>query len=290
MTETERKVSQFESDPVTPKEIIGYNMGSVPGAFFGGFMGQIQAFYYRWMGLDWGLIVIAQIVYALWNVLNDPIFGLLMNRTKTKSGRYIPWIKWCAPLFTVGFIFVFFPPQEWRFVTSGAEFMIPLFIWYLLTQILYDTFFTIVYLAHVSLLPQMTMAATERTKISVIYGLLTIVGGVAAGGLPLIFLTVQTPDSIAAFQVFVVVFGFAALLPWYFVWPLGVMPLLSDRAWTAAAVALTGAGLGHYVQQTWLGFVSSFGENLVLGTTSIAPPLLILLGAAILATIRRARS
>jgi hypothetical protein len=42
------------------------------------------------------------------------------------------------------------------------------------------------------------------------------------------------------------------------------MPLLSDRAWTAAAVALTGAGLGHYVQQTWLGFVSSFGENLAL--------------------------
>lgn len=217
MTETERKVSQFESDPVTPKEIIGYNMGSVPGAFFGGFMGQIQAFYYRWMGLDWGLIVIAQIVYALWNVLNDPIFGLLMNRTKTKSGRYIPWIKWCAPLFTVGFIIVFFPPQTWRFASGGAEFQIPLFTWYLITQIVYDTFFTIVYLAHVSLLPQMTMAATERTKISVIYGLLTIVGGVAAGALPLIFLTSPTAETIQAFQIFVVVFGIAALAPWYFV-------------------------------------------------------------------------
>ena len=218
MTESQSKVSRFESDPVTPKEVVGYNMGSVPGAFFAGFMGQINAFYYRWMGLGWELIILGQILFALWNVINDPLFGLLMNKTKTKSGRYIPWIKWCAPLFTVGFILVFFPPQTWRGQLPGGEaFQIPLFIFYVATQCVYDTFFTIVYIAHVALLPQMTMATTERTKIAVIYGILSIVGGLGAGLLPVIFLTDPSEASIQAFQVFVVVFGIAALLPWYFV-------------------------------------------------------------------------
>ncbi|MEX2718682.1 MAG: hypothetical protein Q6370_020480, partial [Candidatus Sigynarchaeota archaeon] len=62
---------------MTPKEYIGYNMGALPGAFFGSFMGQIQAFYFKWMGLDWGWIVVAQILFAVWNVLNDPLFGIL---------------------------------------------------------------------------------------------------------------------------------------------------------------------------------------------------------------------
>ena len=33
MTENTEKISQFDKDPVTPKEVFGYNMGAVPGAF-----------------------------------------------------------------------------------------------------------------------------------------------------------------------------------------------------------------------------------------------------------------
>ncbi len=215
-TESTQQVSQFDKDPVTPKEVFGYNMGAVPGAFFMGFMGQIQAFYYRWMGLEPFLIFVAQVIYALWNMFNDPIFGLLMNRTKTKQGRYIPWIKWCAPLFTAAFIVVFLPPGNWRRAIDPT-YQIPLFFWYLITQIVFDTFYTIVYIAHVALLPQMTMQSTERTKISVIYGLLSLIGGLGSGLLPVAFLTNPNDDLIFWFQVFVVIFGLAALVPWYFV-------------------------------------------------------------------------
>nr|MDO8112858.1 MFS transporter [Candidatus Sigynarchaeota archaeon] len=214
MAETEKKVSQFERDPITPKEYFGYNLGALPGSFFGSFMGQIQAFYYKWMGLGWDLIIWAQILFAIWNVTNDPIFGILQNRTKTRSGRYIPWIKWCAPLFTIAFIVVFFPPSTWRLREGGAAYQIPLFIWYLASQALYDTFFTIIYLAHVALLPQMTFASTERTRVAILYAILSLIGGLGSGSLPLVFLTNPTPASIQAFQVFVVVFGVLAYLPW----------------------------------------------------------------------------
>ena len=84
----------------------------MPGAFFGSIMGVIQSFYYAWMGLQWMWITIAQIVYAIWNVVNDPIFGNRINNTKfvNKRGelqRYIPYIKYGAPIFSLAFAFVF---------------------------------------------------------------------------------------------------------------------------------------------------------------------------------------
>jgi GPH family glycoside/pentoside/hexuronide:cation symporter len=215
MTEIAQKVSQFDRDPITTKEYLGYNMGALPGAFFGSIMGQIQAFYYKWMGLGWDWIIWAQILFAVWNVLNDPLFGILQNRTKTKSGRYIPWIKWFAPFFSVAFILVFFPPATWK---GGApEVQLPLFIWYLATQALYDTFFTIIYLAHTALLPQMTFAAVERTKVAILYAILSLIGGLAAGALPLMFLTNPDDGKIALFQVIVIIFSGVALIPWILV-------------------------------------------------------------------------
>src|SRR5271157_588407 len=214
MAKNAEPTTEFEHDPVTAKQYFGYNLGALPGSFFGSFMGQVQAFYFKWLGLGWGWIVLAQILFAIWNTTNDPLFGLLQNRTRTKNGRYIPWIKWSAPFFSVAFIIVFFPPDTWSSYVSGAAYQFPLFIWYLGSQCLYDTFFTIIYIAHVSLLPQMTFAMTERTKISVLYAILSLIGGLASGVLPLIFLTNPTNDSIFSFKIMVVIFAVLAYIPW----------------------------------------------------------------------------
>jgi hypothetical protein len=65
-------------------------------------------------------------------------------------------------------------------------------------------------------------------------------------------------------------------LPWYFIWPASVLPLLPGSVWRNALLALTAAGFAHYVQQSYLAFDSSLAENLVLGMTSIAPPFAVL--------------
>ncbi|MHA1734060.1 MAG: MFS transporter [Promethearchaeota archaeon] len=197
---------------------LAYSSGQIPGSFFGAFMGQIQAFYYGWMGLNWLLIVVAQVVYGAWNMLNDPIFGVLQDRTKHKNGRYIPWIKRCAPLFTVAFIVVFLPPQHWRYSEGGEQYQWLLFAWYLVSQVAYDTFFTIVFIAHVALLPQMTMDEGERTQIAALSSVMGLVGVALSSGFPLIFLTDPNAPKIAAFQVAVVVFGVVGFLPWVWIW------------------------------------------------------------------------
>ena len=110
------------AERVSWKETIGYGLSNVPGGVFLSMLGFLQAFWYGYMGLDPGWIALAQVIYAAWNVLNDPIFGMLMDRTRTKRGRYIPWIKVCAPLFSASFIFIFFPPATWSMSVGGADF------------------------------------------------------------------------------------------------------------------------------------------------------------------------
>ncbi|MHA1820749.1 MAG: MFS transporter [Promethearchaeota archaeon] len=196
------------------KEKLAYASGQIPGSFFGSFTGQIQAFYYAWMGLQIKYIIITQILYGIWNAVNDPIFGLLQDRTKTKKGRYIPWIKWASFLFSLSFIMIFFPLPQWRYAESGVQYQITLALWYLLSQMLYDTFFTIIYLAYTALLPQMTMNEEERTQITILVAIMGTIGMIASAGFPLIYLTNPTAEKISEFQMTVIVIAIIALIPW----------------------------------------------------------------------------
>ncbi|MHA1106855.1 MAG: MFS transporter [Promethearchaeota archaeon] len=112
------------SEIVPLKEKLAYSFAQMPGTFYGGVMGVIQSFYFAWMGLLSMWLFIAQIIYAIWNVVNDPIFGNLIGNTRyynKKRGeiqRYIPYIKFGAPIFSLCFALVFFPPDAWRGQTS----------------------------------------------------------------------------------------------------------------------------------------------------------------------------
>ncbi len=199
------------------KEKFAYSTGALPGGFFSSFTGAITTFYYMWMGLNARYILIGQIMYMVWNVLNDPIFGTLQDRTRTKLGRYLPWIKYSAVPFTIGFILLFIPPQSWRLQTGGESYQIALLLWYLASYIIYDTFFTIVYLAHVSLAPQMTFDQKERTQINGMGSILTFVGMGASIAFPMMFLTNPDTESIRSFQIVAVIFGILAIFPWFFI-------------------------------------------------------------------------
>ncbi len=211
----ERFVNKVEYKPLTFKEKISYAMGSLPGNFYGTFLGQINAFYFAWMGLSSMYIIIAQIFYGAWNLINDPIFGILQDRTKHKDGRYIPWIKWFSPLLTIGFILVFFPPDNWSIVVGGEQYQIPLFIWYLVSQMVYDTAFTIVYIAHVALLPQMSMSQKERTDLAVYCVVLSFVGLAISAYFPVKYLVDPNADLIAEFKIVIVIFAILGYIPWW---------------------------------------------------------------------------
>ncbi len=215
------KTSQMDSDDfdiVPLKEKLAYAFGAMPGTFYGGVMGVIQSFYYAWMGLQWTWIVIAQIIYAVWNMANDPIFGNKINNTKytNKKGevkRYLPYIKFGAPIFSLAFALVFFPPDAWR-GDPEMSVQIWLFVWYLVSQLAYDTMFTIVLCAWVALGPQMTLNQREREKIQVLCTIFALPAVLIGFLLPVIFLANPTTDSVASFQILVIIIAVFGIFPY----------------------------------------------------------------------------
>ncbi len=219
MTETTKE--DLESEYVPLKEKLAYSFSTVPGSFYGSIMGLIQSFYFAWMGLQNIWIVIGQIVYAVWNVANDPIFGNKINNTKFYNKRrgeyqrYIPYIKYGAPIFSLVFTLVFFPPEAWRGDPTLAT-QIWLFVWYLVSQLAYDTMFTIVIGAFTALLPQMTLNQREREKIQILCSIFTLPGGMLGFILSMVFLVNPTIESIRLFQFFIIVIAIIGIIPYMF--------------------------------------------------------------------------
>jgi Na+/melibiose symporter-like transporter len=90
-----------------------------------------------------------------------------------------------------------------------------LFVWYLVSQLGFDTMFTIVLCAYVALMPQMTLEQQERRKIQILNSFFVIPGGLIGFVLPLLFLADPTPQSIGTFQLLVIVIAIFGVIPYF---------------------------------------------------------------------------
>lgn len=52
----------------------------------------VLSFYFVAVGLDIKLIMLAFILWTIWNAINDPLIGYLSDRTRTRIGRRKPFI------------------------------------------------------------------------------------------------------------------------------------------------------------------------------------------------------
>ncbi|MFO8018720.1 MAG: MFS transporter [Promethearchaeia archaeon] len=108
----------------------------------------LQYFFQVYLGLSASWIGVAAWLYAIWNALNDPIFGFLSDRTRSEKGRRIPYMRFTAPFLGLFFILIWLVPQ-------GLP-DIGIFWWMLITMLLYDTAYTIIALVYSALLPELT--------------------------------------------------------------------------------------------------------------------------------------
>lgn len=210
-----------KSELIPLKEKLAYAFANMPGTFFGAMVGVIQSFYYAWMGLQWGWITIAQIVYAIWNVVNDPLFGNRINNTRSvnKKGevqRYLPYIKYGAPIFSLAFALVFFPPDTLR-GQSDFSFQFWLFVWYMVSLLVYDTMFTIVLCAWVALLPQMSLNQREREKTQFLCSIFLFPAVIIGFAIPVALLSNPTASSVYIFQILVVIIAIFGIVPYWIV-------------------------------------------------------------------------
>jgi len=129
-------------------------------------------FFQDYLGLSVELMATAALIYAIWNAINDPLFGFLSDSSKSKKGRRIPFMKFTAPFLGIFFIGIWLVPTTW---SPNA-----LFWWMLAGMFLYDTAYTIIGLVYSSLLPELTESDAERGSLqtySSIFALLGIIVG-----------------------------------------------------------------------------------------------------------------
>ncbi|MGN0545658.1 MAG: MFS transporter [Acutalibacteraceae bacterium] len=97
--------------------------------------GGMTYFFTKFLGLSEGLASTVWLIFAIWNALNDPLFGYISDHTKSKLGRRIPYIRYGAFFYSLFFVITW---VKWPFGDSQTA----LFVQMLATLFLFDTFYT----------------------------------------------------------------------------------------------------------------------------------------------------
>ena len=139
-------------------EKIGYGFGDMASSMFWKvFSYYLPFFYANVFGIslvDTGILLL---VTRIWDAVSDPMMGIVADRTKTRWGKYRPYLLWVAAPFSICGILLFTTP-DWGY---GAR-----LVWAYVTYILMMTVYTGINVPYGAMLGVMTDNSQEKTVFS----------------------------------------------------------------------------------------------------------------------------
>ena len=114
-------------------------------------------------GLPAGLAGSILAIGKIGDAINDPIAGILSDRTRTRWGRRIPWMLFGAIPFGIFFFLQWIVP---KFSEDPSVNNWCLFAYYILIAILFNLAYTAVNLPYTALTPELTQDYNERTSLN----------------------------------------------------------------------------------------------------------------------------
>lgn len=78
---------------ISLKEKLGYGVGAIGlDLSYGMFYSYLSIYLTNALGISPAFLLIITPLARLWDGINDPMMGMIVDRTKTKMGKYRPWI------------------------------------------------------------------------------------------------------------------------------------------------------------------------------------------------------
>lgn len=187
------------------KEKVSYGFGDLASVLYW----QTFMLYFTYFYTDIFLIPasVAATMFLLsrvWDAVNDPMMGIIADRTKTRWGHFRPYLLWlCVPFAVVG-VFAFTVPD---FSLEGK------IIWAYVTFILIMMLYTAINIPYTALLGVISSDSLERTSVSSIKFLFAFSAGiiVSATLLPMVKLLGGGNDA-SGWQRSFMVYGAAAIV------------------------------------------------------------------------------
>ena len=135
-----------------PKKILtSFQLGNLVGLMFSQIYGQQLTYYYTsYIGLSLTFFLIAQVIFMVFNMLNDPLLGYLSDKSTrfiNKWGKRFPFIMMGAIPWAIIPIFLYTAPSVAVVGQLGV------FFWFLIIQCINDTAFSLMDVNRVGLFP-----------------------------------------------------------------------------------------------------------------------------------------
>ncbi len=123
-------------------------------------------------------IVLANVIFAIWNAVNDPLVGYITDRTfkfTKKWGKHFPWILFSGIPIFITYILLFSPPN-----IDPKENVLVLFLWLVIILCISDTFYSIWHVHLLGLYPDKFRLDDDRRKSAAIMSAMGQVGFILA--------------------------------------------------------------------------------------------------------------
>ena len=156
-------MSKTPKTSLTKKHWFGYMCGDWGGCMTFTLMASIFAmFCTNALGIDTDLLGTLVVVWTIWDAINDPLMGALMDKAFTKKrdprGKFRPWLLRATPLLAVTAIALWTVPTFFE----GITLLVVLFS----LKILYEAAYTMFNIPMGSLLSAMSTNDVERASLS----------------------------------------------------------------------------------------------------------------------------
>jgi GPH family glycoside/pentoside/hexuronide:cation symporter len=193
------------SQPVaTQNSPIAYGLGSFGlESLYTVFAGFYMFYYIDELGLAVTMAAIINVIFGIWDAIDDLLVGFLSDNTRTRWGRRRPWLLTGLPFYVGILVLVYAVPKP--FLQGNALF------WYaLMVFLLFETARTIMSVNYAALFPELFQGLRERAQASTYLGGLATLGELLGFTIPpLIYATFGfVPMAIS----FAAVAGIAILL------------------------------------------------------------------------------